>query len=520
MRMRNVLSLVAAFVLAALALSACGGSSSSSSGGSGGGTTTAASSGGSGPSGTLNLGTVIQLDNWNTLVKSGETYTAIPYESLLKVAPDGYTIQPYLATAWHQTPKRLDLTLRSGVVFHDGTPFDAQAVKQNIAWIQRSGSQWAAALAPIKQVVVKDPTHVSFLLSRQAPTLLENLTARGTFMVSPKEIATGRFDREDGTGPWTYDAAASQLGTKEVFHYFPRYWAPQNVGVKDIVMSVLQDPNTALSSLETGKVAATDLDAATLSAAQSAGMRVQATPTLIQHVLFLDRSRTFANENVRKAICSAIDPSAWVAAGLGGYGRPVAQRFPPGQPGYNASVTAYPHDLAAARRYMAAAGNPRISFTLPTWATNDAYSTLFAQELGQIGINVKLQKMDSGQYFTYYQSDKYPLQINTSASENTGPYDYYAFRFGPTGTGNPFHVKVPALAALAARALAETDPAAQNRIWSDMTQYIHDHALDCGFFQQDSAWAYDPHKLAGLPTTYLRPSAMRYHEIRLLGAAG
>ena len=106
------------------------------------------------PKGTLNYGTQIQLDNWNPLVKSGQTYTNIPYEGLLEVARDGFTLQPKLATEWKLSPTELDLTLREGVVFHDGTPFDAEAVKKNIEWIKGSGTQWAAGLAPISEVAV------------------------------------------------------------------------------------------------------------------------------------------------------------------------------------------------------------------------------------------------------------------------------------------------------------------------------------------------------------------------------
>jgi ABC-type transport system substrate-binding protein len=469
----------------------------------------------SGPQGTLHYGTKIQLNNWNPLVKPNTTYTGIVYESLVKVAPDGFTIQPSLATAWHLTPTKLDLTLQSGVVFHDGTPFNAEAVKKNIEWIKNSGSQWAAGFAIVSKIIAKDPTHVTFLLSEQAPTMLHRLASRGAFMVSPKIIAARAWDKDGGTGPWTYDASASQLGTKEVFHYFDRYWAPQNVGVKSIIVHVLQDPSVALNALVAGYVQATELSTSQLPAAKAAGFIIKATPTLVQHILFLDRKKTFADENVRKAVCLAADMKTLTEAGYDGYATPVSQKFPPGQPGYNPNVHGYPHDLAAAKKYMAAAGNPKISFVLPMYPGNRNLMTLFAQQLRQIGIDAKPQLMTTGQYFTYYQSDKYPLQINSSATENLGPLDYYQFRFSPGGTGNPFHVDVPGLDAIAKRALAVTDEKAQNKLWQEATQYIHDHALDCGFFRQETTWAYNSKKIANLPTTVLRPSALRYNEVKL-----
>lgn len=465
------------------------------------------------PKGTLNYATMIQNKNWNPLVRSGETYSGIPFEGLLRVAPDGFTLQPHLATKWELTPTELNLTLRSGVVFHDGTPFNAAAVKTNLEWIKTSGTQWAATLDTVSEIVVKDDTHITLKLSRPTPTMPDRLATRGLYMVSPKFLETKDWSKAVGTGPWTYDAEASQVGTKEVFRLFDKYWALDKVGVESIVMHVIQDPNVALNALRTGLVDVAEMTSALNAAAKSAGFEVQTTPTLTQHFLFLDRKNTFANENVRKALCSAVDLDAISVASFEGTMKPVSQRFPPGQSGHNPNVKGYKYDPEAAKKYLVAAGNPKISLTLPMYPGIQTTMTLVAQMLRQVGIEANTQQMTTGQYFTYYQSDRYPLQINTSATESIGPLDYYQFRFSPTGVGNPFKVTVPELDAIAQRALAEANPAKQEEIWKEMTQYIHDHALDCNFYLQPTHWAYNPKKLDKVPTTVMRPSALRYDEV-------
>lgn len=467
------------------------------------------------PQGTLNYGTVIQLNNWNPLVKPNQTYTGIVYEGLVKVAADGFTLQPSLASEWKMSGNKLDLTLRSGVVFHDGTPFNGEAVKRNIEWVKKSGTQWAVGFAPVSSVEVKDDTHVTFHLSEPSPTLLQRLASRGAYMVSPKVLDSGSWTMDGGTGPWTYDAAASQLGTKEVFRYFDRYWAPDKIGVETIVMHVLQDPSVALNALISGYVQVTELDSSQLPAAEAQGFKTVSTPTLVQHVLFLDRKQTFADENVRKAICSAIDVDAMMKAGYNGYSKEASQKMRPGLPGYNPEVKGWKHDLAAAKKYMEAAGNPKISFVLPTFANNNTALLLMAQQLKQIGIDAKPQLMTTGQYFSFYQTDKYPMQVNSSATEDIGPLDYYQFRFSTKGTGNPFRVTVPELDALAEKALRETTPEAQNKGWQTVVKYIHDHALDCGFYDNHTTWSYDPKKLVDAPTIVLRPSTLRYEDVRL-----
>ncbi len=478
-----------------------------------GGTTTLEAQGR--PKGTLNYGTVIQLNNWNPLVKPNQTYTGIVYEGLVRAAPDGYTIQPSLATAWTLTPEKLELTLRSGVVFHDGTPFDAEAVKRNIEWFRKSGTQWSMGFEPVREIEIKDATHLTLHLSSPSPTMLQRLASRGGFMVSPKTIESGDWSKSNGTGPWIYDNAASQLGTKEVFRYFDKYYAPEKVGVETIVMHVLQDPSVALNALMSGLVQVTELDSSQLPGAEAAGMKTFSTASLVQHILMLDRRETFADENVRKAVCSVADIGAITKAAYNGIAQPVPQKFQKGTSGFNPDVKGWSHNLAEAKKYMAAAGNPKISFTLPMFTNNQTATLILAGQLKQIGIDVKPQLMTTGQYFSFYQSDKYPLQLNSSSTEDIGPLDYYQFRFSPAGVGNPFKVPVPELDALAAKALAEKDPAAQEKGWQEVSKYINDKALDCGFFAQHTTWAYDPKKTDQPPTTVLRASTLRYDEVRL-----
>jgi peptide/nickel transport system substrate-binding protein len=465
------------------------------------------------PKGTLNYATQIQNRNWNPLVRSGETYSGIPFEGLLRVAPDGFTLQPHLAKAWELTPTELKLTLQSGVVFHDGTPFNAAAVKTNLEWIKGSGTQWAATLDTVEDIIVTDDTHVTLKLSRPTPTMASRLATRGLFMVSPKFLETKDWTKAVGTGPWIYDAEASQVGTKEVFRLFDKYWALDKVGVESIVMHAIQDPNVALNALRTGLVDVTEMSASLNAAAKAAGFEIQTTPTLTQHFLFLDRKNTFADVNVRKAFCSAIDMQAISIGAFEGTMTPVSQRFPVGQSGHNPNVKGYKYDPAAAKKHLAAAGNPKVSLTLPMYPGIQTTMTLIAQMLREVGIDANTQSMTTGQYFTYYQSDRYPLQINTSATESIGPLDYYQFRFSPTGVGNPFKVTVPGLDAIADRALAESDPKKQEAIWQEMTKYIEDNALDCNFYLQPTHWAYNPKKLGKLPTTIMRPSALRYDEV-------
>ncbi len=99
----------------------------------------------------------------------------------------------------------------------------------------------------------------------------------------------------------------------------------------------------------------------------------------------------FADVNVRKAFCSAVDLQAISIASFEGTMTPVSQRFPVGQVGHNPAVTGYGDDPEAAKKFLAAAGNPKISLTrrciLAFRTTNDSG---FPDALRQVGINANI----------------------------------------------------------------------------------------------------------------------------------
>src|SRR5258706_7470088 len=99
---------------------------------------------------------------------------------------------PLLATEWAWSPDNLALTmkLRPGVLFHDGTQFDAAAVKANIERYKTAPeSKRKTELKQVSAVEVVDPLTVRFILSEPYAPLLGILSDRAGMMISPKAIA-------------------------------------------------------------------------------------------------------------------------------------------------------------------------------------------------------------------------------------------------------------------------------------------------------------------------------------------
>src|SRR5689334_21837473 len=96
---------------------------------------------------------------------------------------------PQLATEWQWAADRLSLTmkLRAGVVFHDGEPLDAEALRQNIEHYRTASySRRQTELKSVKAVTVVDPLTVRLDLSEPYAPLLAQLSVRAGMMMSPK----------------------------------------------------------------------------------------------------------------------------------------------------------------------------------------------------------------------------------------------------------------------------------------------------------------------------------------------
>src|ERR1700751_2331004 len=133
---------VALAFLGSLVLSACGGSAGSSS--------------------TLTLGVITPATtfeapdmNWG----NESTYNQAVYDSLVQVSPTG-VIEPHLATVWSYNAGKtvLTMTLRTGVKFTDGTPFDASVAAQNLEAFQKGTSNNAGFLINLASATAETPT--------------------------------------------------------------------------------------------------------------------------------------------------------------------------------------------------------------------------------------------------------------------------------------------------------------------------------------------------------------------------
>ncbi|MFE9660801.1 ABC transporter substrate-binding protein [Streptomyces sp. NPDC005955] len=495
----------------AVTLTACSGGTGSTTG------TSTPKKSGDGPSGTLRIGTNQQFDDWDTVNKQNSTFSSLVYEPLISVAADGYTLKPQLATEWKESQLRIDFTLRSGVVFHDGTPFDAAAVVKNLERIQNSPSQYRSQLVAIKKITAVDATHVRIDLKEPAPSLVNNLARLGMFMVSPKALADGTWKtKAAGTGPWVFDPKSSTKGLRTVATAFDKYYDKKSVGPARVEITQINDPDSLYNALRAGQLDVVWTTPPLAARADKEGLKSTWFPSVLWHLQMYDVDGVFKDKKFRQAICHASNPQDYIDAALGGKGKTHLQRFPEGQPGHDPSLKGYPFDLDKAKQLMSEVDDAKKSFTLISYDTQRTIAELFRSQMSKIGVDVKLELPNFPQFLSTYQNGKYPAAILSDGSRS-GAYDYYNRKFAPDAPGNPLKVEYPELTAAAEEGLAAKTPEEQDAAWKKMSRIVNDEALDCGYFDYSGFWAYNPKKVDNIVSTTNDVAVFRYKEAQVVG---
>jgi peptide/nickel transport system substrate-binding protein len=179
-----------------------------------------------------------------------------------------FNVMPELARSWQVSPdgKQITFDLQRGVKFHDGTDFNAEAVKWNIERIldPATNSTSRTLIEPaIAAVKVADPYKVVFELKQPFPPLLAALAERPGFMVSPaavKQLGPDFGRRPVGTGPfrvteWVQDSHVT-------LERFADYWEKGKPYLDKVTVRVVPDATVRLTMVRTGEVdLATDVDA-------------------------------------------------------------------------------------------------------------------------------------------------------------------------------------------------------------------------------------------------------------------
>ena len=416
MRGKSVrLLLLLAAMLLALGLAGCGGDDDDD--GEAADTGAAETDGEGGGGGTLvfaGAADPVVLDG--ALVSDGESLRVIDqiYESLVSLEPGTTELAPGLAQSWELSEDGLEYTfeLQEGVTFHDGEPFNAEAVCYNFdRWYNFTGSLQNPSASYYWQTVfggfaetdpdsgapeesyfesceAVDEGTVAIRLTSPSSAILGALSLSNFSIASPAALEeygandgevdeegifhpTGSFGTEHpiGTGPFKF--VSWTRGESLVLERNDDYWG-EPANIEELIFRPISDNAARLQALQSGEIQGYDLvepqDVSTIEGDDNLQI-LDRPPFNVGYVGINQAHAPLDQIEVRQAIAAALNRQEVVDTFYGGRGEVAHAFMPPDVVGYADDVTQYEYDPERAQQLLQEAGvqTPlELTFCYPT----------------------------------------------------------------------------------------------------------------------------------------------------------
>ena len=406
-------------------------------------------------------------------------------------------IVPELAESWKTlNDTTWQFKLRRGVVFHDGEPFNAEAVRFTIQRVldpeQKSPNR--ATIGEIARVEVVDETTVNLVTAKPYAPLLNRLI---DFPILPPKYTVekgnaGMALRPVGTGPYRFVSLVKD--DQMVVEAFDKHWrgAP---GIQRIVFKAVPEPFTRTAALRNGEVDLITTVPPTLAREleKVGGIKVQRVPSTWLIYLGLNALRKpLADVRVRQALNYASDVDTIIRTVLDGNGRRLEGPLTPVMFGYDPSVKGYRHDPARARQLLVEAGYPDgLELTLDSPAGRYQGDKEIAEALGgqwqKAGFRPKVRTAEWGAYFKRYLGKEFPdaylLGLGGPMQDGDELYNLVSSK------GRGLYYKNEKVDALFDAGRATLDPAARKKIYADLARAMVEDATWVFLLQQVDIYA-------------------------------
>jgi len=373
------------------------------------------------------------------------------FETLVTLNDKGEP-QPLLAKSWETAPdgKSYTFFLQENVKFHDGTPFNAQTLKENVTKLQ---TVWGTY--PLDKIEILDDYKVCFCLKEPYPLFMWHIAqiSRG-MVVSPKvlEEVSGKSKQgmdqmpPGGGKPATAGKEAritAPVGTgpyKLVEHVPGQYWVMEAinnywqgpVGIKRIKYLVIPDAHSRIMALESCQIHITGISPLSRIAAGDMALIEKNKELVLKHepsfgvtpIAFNTAKGIFTDARVREAFVKAVDLGD-INKVLTPVGTTLDTPVAPASPFYTPDLAGTrKYDPAGARKLLAQAGWVKgadgmlqkdgrpLQVSLIYTQTHPEMvqiTSILQQQLKAVGVNLKVSQLESGALFASLARKDYEL---------------------------------------------------------------------------------------------------------------
>ncbi|MFH1804697.1 MAG: ABC transporter substrate-binding protein [Pseudomonadota bacterium] len=443
------------------------------------------------------------------------------YDGLTYRGPDAKLV-PGLATSWDvsEDGKKIRFHLRENVTFHNGEPFNADAVKFTFDRLLgeegAKGPQRSNYIA-ISSVEVIDDLTVDFNLTAPDPVLLTKLAGYGAMIVPPKYITEQGDDYFNvnpvGTGPFKFVSYEPKIGIK--LEAFADHWggAPK---LSNLEYRFITEPATAVAELQAGRVDIVIPPTIpigmipTIEADDKLEVVSVASPTVVA-LRFNTANGITADERVRKALILGVDREMIIQSILGGQASPIASFQGDLSFGNDPDMVPLPYDPEQAMALLAEAGvAPGTSLQIDIRgndATFNEVAQAVASYLQVIGLNATIQPYETNVLLNdIIPTGKTGALFQQSWGGWTLDYDNTAYSMYHSGEKwNPYDSD-PELDALLESQRAITDQAKREEILKSIAHYTADRALEMPLYNLNAIFGVNKRvkNFDGVPDSRLR----------------
>lgn len=378
------------------------------------------------PEGTVVIGMRAELTTLNQGAGSVPEITVGEniFETLVYRNFDG-SVRPHLAERWTVSPDGTTYTfyLKRGVKFHDGEPFNAQAVKFSIEWIRdpKVFTQFKGYWSDTKAIEIVDDYTIKIQFTKPYPILL-SLLPWHLAILPPKYVSENRetWGRKPvGTGPYRFVEWIPN--ERIVMEANMDYWQGPPP-FQRLVFRPIPDETARTAALLSGEVHVVgplSLDQAPM-VAKSPGVHVVWSDALVRERLAIRQDvKPFGDPRVRQAIAHAIDKDAIIKNILGGNAVAIHGPLVPLEWGFDPGLkNPYPYNPARAKELLAQAGLPNgfeadFEFAPGITPKNTETAEAIVNYLAAVGIKAKVNAIDYGK-FTSKSRTRALAPMNTS----------------------------------------------------------------------------------------------------------
>ncbi|MET1178290.1 glutathione ABC transporter substrate-binding protein [Peribacillus simplex] len=415
------------------------------------------------------------------------------YEGLVGFDKD-MSIVPALAESFEISKDGLTYSfkLREGVTFHDGEPFNADAVKANYDRIMDDANNLSAkrSLKFVDSMDIIGDYEVAFKLKEPFSAMINKFGM--VPMISPKAIEEGtKYIEANPVGTGTFKFVEWKQGKTLEVEKYADYWGGDQTNVEKVKFSPVPENGSRVAMLKTGEA---DFvypmpQQNVKEFKNSKDATIEETPsTIVRYVSINTFKDPYKDLKVRQAMNLAVDKKAYIQVVKNGFGHVLDSTMAP-ETQYYAKQKSYEFNVKKAKELLKEAGYEN-GFESEIWGNTSSESVkgmeFIKQQLAQIGIDVTIKSMEEGtlsdEIYTPEKPEDAKVQMwYVSWSPSSGDADgatrgLFSSEYFPPNGANTAYYDNDKVTNWIKEANASADPKEQEKIYNDIQRTVYQDA--------------------------------------------